>query len=128
MLIIIVILILVIIIFINKEDNSDKKIIGKWTSVDGTIIKIVKKYKDGKPVYANDDIEKYQLEIKKNNEFILYANNNIIENGKYNIDSNNEEIIYFNSESNNTFIWQCKIRDNSLYDCNNYVEEFKTNS
>lgn len=121
----ILLIIFVTFIFLLHNNKNNLNVSGKYISTEGSIIKIVKEYKDGNPVYVNEDINVYILDIKSNNEYILYANNSIVDSGKYNTNTDNEKIMYFNSSLNsNIFIWQCKIKDNTLYDCNNYATDF----
>ena len=137
-------LILSLIIFIlikNNKKDYNSELIGRWTSVEGTLIKIIKEYKYGQPVYANDNIVEYWLDIKKNGKYILYFNdiadksrsdfsieNNLVEKGKYNIDSNNK--IYFDSADKNmpssptSYIWTCEVENEILHNCTNHAYEF----
>lgn len=124
---------LVGVILFSYGYNDSVGIMGKWNSVDGTLIKIIKEYKDGKAIYVDDNIIKYQLEIKKRNKYILYYSvidemsndSNIMESGRYNIDLDSKGIIYFDSEiGNDSYIWKCRLGDNKLYDCDNYAIEF----
>ena len=130
---------IMVILFIKYRHNNNSISEGRWSSKDDSIIKIVKEYMDDKPVYDNDNIVEYWLDIKENGEYILYyidvsdkgrSNFSILENitekGKYNIDNKDAGIIYFSPISNNhSFIWTCHIKnDNNLYDCNNYSTDF----
>lgn len=132
-----IIAIIIISIKYNKKDYD--YLLGRWTSVDGTIIKVIKEYKYEQPIYVNENIIEYWLDIKNNSKYILYYNDNadksrsnfsieknIIEKGKYNIDTKQENIIYFSPESyDNGYIWTCKIKNNNeLYNCQNHASNF----
>ena len=131
-LILVFILLLLIVLFILLRSNDDSNLIGEWNSKDGTIIRIIKEYRDGQPVYVNDDILEYKLEIKKNNKYTLYCidkdkmylDKSIVEDGKYNIDPNDYKIIYFHSNLENNYIWKCKLNNNRLSDCDDFATEF----
>ena len=138
----ILVIIVICILYINiKNTHYDSRLEGRWTSVDGTLIRVIKEYKYGQPVYANDNIVEYWLDIKKDGKYILYYNDvedksrsnfniekNLVEKGKWNIDPNNKNIIYFEPDYSNStisYIWNCKINeDNKIIDCTNYANEF----
>ena len=143
-LIIIIIPILLIIfgiiyILVNNNKTKYDYLKGRWESIDGTLIKVIKEYKNDTPIYENDNIISYWLDIKNNNTYILYYNDisdkgrsnynieeRIIEKGNYNIDSHNKNIIYFNpNKYNHSYIWTCEINNNKeLHNCNNYAYDF----
>ena len=129
-----------VIIFI-KNNNEDFELIGRWTSTRDSLIRVIKEYKDGQPVYANENVVEYWLDLKKDGKYVLYFNDivdqsrsnyniekNLIERGKYNIDSNNK--IYFDSADKNlpstsaNYIWNCEVENENLHNCTNYAYEF----
>ena len=126
------------IFYTNAEDATLE---GRWTSTRDSLIKVIKEYKDGQPVYANENVVEYWLDLKKDGKYILYFNDvadqsrsnyniekNLIERGKYNIDSNNK--IYFDSDDKNlpsssaSYIWNCEVESENLHNCTNYAYEF----
>ena len=148
--IIIIIVILLIIFSITcvillQKENNDITLEGRWTSTRDSLIRIIKEYRDGEPVYANDNIVEYWLDLKKDGSYILYFNDvadksrsnyniekNLLEKGKYNIDSKNK--IYFDSDNKNmsagytSYIWICDIDEKyNLHNCTNYAYEFVKN-
>lgn len=142
----ILLLVVVFVLIKNNKNSYNSELEGRWTSVEGTLIKVIKEYKDNQPVYFNDNIVEYWLDIKKDGKYILYFSdvidksrsnysieNNIVERGKYNINPNDENIIYFNSDDknhvDNSSIWSCKISENNkLFNCTNYADEFVKNN
>ena len=129
-----------VIIFI-KNNNEDFELIGRWTSTRDSLIRVIKEYKDGQPVYANENVVEYWLDLKKDGKYVLYFNDivdqsrsnyniekNLMERGKYNIDSNNK--IYFDSADKNlpstsaNYIWNCEVENENLHNCTNYAYEF----
>ena len=135
-----IILAITCIILLTKERNSTT-LEGRWTSTRDSLIKIIKEYKDGQSVYANENVIEYWLDLKKDGKYILYFNDvadksrsnyniekNLLEKGKYNIDSNNK--IYFDSDNKNlpsnsaSYIWICEVDNENLHDCTNYAYEF----
>ncbi len=139
--VIFILILSILLIFINKK-SDEKSINGRWISKDDSIIRVITAYKNGQPVYSNENIIEYCLEIKKEGSYIIYfkdgtnkdnsnyeIENNIIEQGKYSINPNDENMIYFDSDNKNqlsgSFIWNCKLYDgNNLYECTNYAYEF----
>ena len=123
---------------INTYVNTDSNLVGRWSSKDNSVIKIVKEYRGNTPIYDNNNIVGYWLDISEKGKYILYYVdiddksrsdfnyiNNMVEKGKYNIDNNDNSIIYFNPISNdNSFIWTCHINDLELSNCNNYATDF----
>ena len=128
-----------IILLTNKRNGTTLK--GRWTSTRDSVIKTIIEYKDGKPVYANENVVEYWLDLKKDGKYILYFNDvadksrsnyniekNLLEKGKYNIDSKNK--IYFNSDNKNlpsnsaSYIWICEVENENLHNCTNYAYEF----
>ena len=134
---------IIILILIKTDKNTnDSELIGRWTSIDGSLIRTVKEYKDGQPVYVNDDVIEYWLDIKKDGKYTLYYNDvadksrsnysiekNITEKGNYNIDPNNENIIYFSPKNHDSkIIWTCETdEDGKLNNCTNYAYYFIKN-
>ena len=109
------------------------------------MIKVIKEYNDGQPVYANENVVEYWLDLKKDGKYVLYFNDvvdqsrsdyniekNLIEIGKYNIDSSNK--IYFDSADKNlpstsvSYIWNCEVENEDLHNCTNYAYEFIKNN
>lgn len=138
-LIVILLIVAFIVWIIFLKENNSKVLTGRWTSTRNSLIRVIKEYKDGKPIYENENIVEYWLDLEENGKYILYFNDvadesrsnyniekNLLEKGKYNIDSNNK--IYFNQEDKNTqgsYIWICDISENSkLHNCTNYAYEF----
>lgn len=139
--VIFIVILSILLIFFSKK-SDEKSINGRWISKDDSIIRVITEYKDGQPVYNNENIIEYCLEIKKEGSYILYfkdgtnkdnsnyeIENNIIEQGKYNINPNDENIIYFDSDNGNqisgSFIWNCKLYDDiNIRECTNYAYEF----
>ena len=123
---------------INTYVNTDSNLVGRWSSKDNSVIKIVKEYSGNTPIYDNNNIVGYWLDISENGKYIIYYLdiddksrsdfnyiNNMVEKGKYNIDNKDNSIIYFNPISNdNSFIWTCHINDLELSNCNNYATDF----
>lgn len=114
---------------------------GHWISTEDSLIKTIIEYKDDQPVYANENVVEYWLELKKNGKYALYYNDiddksrsnynidsKILETGKYNIDSDNK--IYFDSDNKNlpsssaSYIWICEVESENLHNCTNYAYEF----
>lgn len=127
--------------YIFYTTAEDATLEGRWTSTRDSLIKVIKDYKDGQPVYANENVVEYWLDLKKDGKYILYFNDvaeqsrsnyniekNLIERGKYNIDSNNK--IYFDSDDKNlpsssaNYIWNCEVESENLHNCTNYAYEF----
>ena len=146
---IIIIVILLIILAVTcaillRKENNGITLDGRWTSTRDSLIKVIKEYKNGQPVYANENVVEYWLDLKKDGSYILYFNEvadksrsnyniekNLLEKGKYNIDSNNK--IYFDSDNKNlpissaSYIWTCEVEDKNLHNCKNYAYEFIKN-
>lgn len=138
----VMILSIVVFLLIRSNKNSyNSELQGRWTSVEGTLIRVIKEYKDNQPVYFDDNIVEYLLDLKKNGKYILYFNDeidksrsnyniekNLLEKGKYNIDSNNK--IYFDSDNKNmpagyiSYIWNCEVENKNLRNCTNYAYNF----
>ena len=135
-----IILAITCIILLTKERNGTT-FEGRWTSTRDSLIRIIKEYKDGQPVYENENVIEYWLDLKKDGKYILYFNDvadksrsnyniekNLLEKGKYNIDSKNK--IYFDSDNKNSpstsasYIWTCKIDNENLHNCTNHAYEF----
>ena len=125
-------------------ENNSAKLEGRWTSTEESLIKTVIEYKDDKPVYANENIIEYWLDLKKDGKYTLYFNDiadksrsnynieeKLLEIGKYNIDSNKK--IYFDSDNKNlpsnsaSYIWTCEVANQNLHNCSNYAYEFVKN-
>ena len=123
------------------KDNNSIALEGRWTSTRDSLIRVIKEYKDGQPVYANNNIVEYWLDLKKDGKYALYFNDvadesrsnyniekNLIEKGKYNISSNNK--IYFDSDNKNlpsnsaSYIWICEVEGENLHNCTNYAYDF----
>ena len=138
--ILLIVLTITCIILLSKN-NKDTALEGRWTSTRDSLIRVIKEYKDGQPVYANENIVEYWLDLKKDGKYVLYFNDvvdqsrsnyniekNLIERGKYNIDSNNK--IYFDSADKNlpstsaNYIWNCEVENENLHNCTNYAYEF----
>ena len=124
-----------------SKENNNITLEGRWTSTRDSLIRIIKEYRDGEPIYANDNIVEYWLDLKKDGSYILYFNDvadksrsnyniekNLLEKGKYNIDSKNK--IYFDSDNKNlpsnsaSYIWICEVENENLHNCTNYAYEF----
>ena len=97
--ILLIVLTITCIILLSKN-SKDTALEGRWTSTRDSLIRVIKEYKDGQPVYANENIVEYWLDLKKDGKYVLYFNDvvdqsrsnyniekNLIERGKYNIDS-----------------------------------------
>lgn len=138
--ILLIVLTITCIILLSKN-SKDTALEGRWTSTRDSLIRVIKEYKDGQPVYANDNIVEYWLDLKKDGKYVLYFNDvvdqsrsnyniekNLIERGKYNIDSNNK--IYFDSDDKNlpsnsaSYIWICEVEGENLHNCTNYAYDF----
>ena len=119
--ILLIVLTITCIILLSKN-SKDTALEGRWTSTRDSLIRVIKEYKDGQPVYANDNIVEYWLDLKKDGKYVL------IERGKYNIDSNNK--IYFDSDDKNfpsnstSYIWICEVEGENLHNCTNYAYDF----
>ena len=146
---IIIIVILLIILAVTcaillQKGNNGITLEGRWTSTRDSLIRVIKEYKDGQPVYANENVVEYWLDLKKDGSYILYFNEvadksrsnyniekNLLEKGKYNFDSNNK--IYFNSDNKNmpagytSYIWICEVKNENLHNCTNYAYDFIKN-
>ena len=139
--IVILLIVLVIVLVILSKENSSTTFEGRWTSTRDSVIKTIIEYKDGKPVYANDNVVDYWLDLKKDGKYTLYFNDvsdefrsnyniekHLLEKGKYNIDSKNK--IYFDSDNKNlpsssaSYILICEVEDENLHNCTNYAYEF----
>lgn len=133
-----------LVIILTKNNNEDFELIGRWTSTRDSLIRVIKEYKDGQPVYANENVVEYWLDLKKDGKYVLYFNDvvdqirsnyniekNLMERGKYNIDSNNK--IYFDSADKNlpstsaNYIWNCEVKNENLHNCTNYAYDFIKN-
>ena len=140
-LIVIFLIVSVIVWIMLSKENNNITLEGRWTSTGDSLIRIIKEYRDGEPVYANDNIVEYWLDLKKDGKYVLYFNDvadesrsnyniekNLLEKGKYNIDSKNK--IYFNSDNKNlpsnsaSNIWICEVENENLHNCTNYAYEF----
>lgn len=140
-LIVIFLIVSVIVWIMLSKENNNITLEGRWTSTGDSLIRIIKEYRDGEPVYANDNIVEYWLDLKKDGKYVLYFNDvadesrsnyniekNLLEKGKYNIDSKNK--IYFNSDNKNlssnsaSYIWICEVENENLHNCTNYAYEF----
>ena len=140
-LIVIFLIVSVIVWIMLSKENNNITLEGRWTSTGDSLIRIIKEYRDGEPVYANDNIVEYWLDLKKDGKYVLYFNDvadesrsnyniekNLLEKGKYNIDSKNK--IYFNSDNKNlpsnsaSYIWICEVENENLHNCTNYTYEF----
>lgn len=138
---VILLLILAITCIISLKNNNSQRLEGRWTSTRDSLIRIIREYKDGYPVYANEDVVEYWLDLKNDGKYILYFNDvvdqsrsnyniekNLLEKGKYNLDSNSK--IYFDSDNKNlpsnstSYIWNCEVKNENLYNCTNYAYEF----
>ena len=144
-----VIIIIVILLIISavtcaillRKENNGITLEGRWTSTRDSLIRVIKEYKDGQPVYANENVVEYWLDLKKDGSYVLYFNEvadksrsnyniekNLLEKGKYNFDSNNK--IYFNSDNKNmpagytSYIWICEVEKENLHNCTNYAYDF----
>ena len=144
--VIIIIVILLIILAVTcaillQKGNNSITLEGRWTSTRDSLIRVIKEYKDGQPVYANENVVEYWLDFKKDGSYILYFNEvadksrsnyniekNLLEKGKYNFDSINK--IYFNSDNKNmpagytSYIWICEVENENLHNCTNYAYDF----
>ena len=147
-----VIIIIVILLIISavtcaillRKENNGITLEGRWTSTRDSLIRVIKEYKDGQPVYANENVVEYWLDLKKDGSYVLYFNEvadksrsnynierNLLEKGKYNFDSNNK--IYFNSDNKNmpagytSYIWICEVENKNLHNCTNYAYDFIKN-
>ena len=135
-----IILTTICIILLTKRINGTT-LEGHWISTEDSLIKTIIEYKDDQPVYANENIVEYWLELKKNGKYALYFNDivdksrsnynidaKILETGKYNIDANSK--IYFDSDNKNlpsnsaSYIWSCEVENDNLHNCTNYAYEF----
>ena len=146
--IIIIVILLIILAGIGaillQNENNGITLEGRWTSTRDSLIRVIKEYKDGQPVYANENVVEYWLDLKKDGSYILYFNEvadksrsnynierNLLEKGKYNFDSNNK--IYFNSDNKNmpasytSYIWICEVENENLHNCTNYAYDFIKN-
>ena len=131
---------IVVWIVLSKVNNS-VTLEGNWISTEDSLIKTIIEYKDDQPVYANENVVEYWLELKKNGKYALYYNDiddksrsnynidsKILETGTYNIDSDNK--IYFDSDNKNlpsssaSYIWICEVESENLHNCTNYAYEF----
>ena len=141
-LIVIFLIVSVIVWIMLSKENNNITLEGRWTSTRDSLIRIIKEYRDGEPVYENDNIVEYWLDLKKDGKYVLYFNDvadesrsnyniekNLLEKGKYNIDSKNK--IYFDSDNKNlpsnsaSYIWICDIDEKyDLHNCTNYAYEF----
>lgn len=140
-LIVIFLIVSVIVWIMLSKENNNITLEGRWTSTGDSLIRIIKEYRDGEPVYANENTVEYWLELKRNSKYALYYNeiddksrsnynidSKILETGKYNIDSDNK--IYFNSDNKNlpsnsaSYIWICEVENENLHNCTNYAYEF----
>ena len=140
-LIVIFLIVSVIVWIMLSKENNNITLEGRWTSTRDSLIRIIKEYRDGEPIYANDNIVEYWLDLKKDGSYILYFNDvadksrsnyniekNLLEKGKYNIDSKNK--IYFDSDNKNlpsnsaSYIWICEVENENLHNCTNYAYEF----
>lgn len=140
-LIVIFLIVSVIVWIMLSKENNNITLEGRWTSTRDSLIRIIKEYRDGEPVYANNNIVEYWLDLKKDSSYILYFNDvtdksrsnyniekNLLEKGKYNIDSKNK--IYFDSDNKNlpsnsaSYIWICEVENENLHNCTNYAYEF----
>ena len=138
--ILLIVLLVTCTILLRKEHNG-AALEGRWTSTRDSVIKIIKEYKDGQPIYANENVVEYWLDLKENGKYILYFNDvvdqsrsnyniekNLLEKGKYNIDSNNK--IYFDSDNKNLpsnytgYIWICDVENENFHNCTNYAYDF----
>lgn len=138
--ILLIVLLVTCTILLRKEHNG-AAFEGRWISTRDSLIKIIKEYNDGQPVYANKNVVEYWLDLKKDGSYILHFNDvadqsrsnyniekNLLEKGKYNIDSNNK--IYFDSDNKNmpsssaSYIWTCEEDNESLHNCTYYAYEF----
>ena len=99
--IIIIVILLIILAGIGaillQNENNGITLKGRWTSTRDSLIRVIKEYKDGQPVYANENVVEYWLDLKKDGSYILYFNEvadksrsnyniekNLLEKGKYN--------------------------------------------
>ena len=99
--IIIIVILLIILAGIGaillQNENNGITLKGWWTSTRDSLIRVIKEYKDGQPVYANENVVEYWLDLKKDGSYILYFNEvadksrsnyniekNLLEKGKYN--------------------------------------------
>lgn len=138
--ILLIVLSITCIILLTKRRNGTT-LEGHWISTEDSLIKTIIEYKDDQPVYANENVVEYWLELKKNGKYALYYNDiddksrsnynidsKILETGKYNIDSDNK--IYFDSDNKNlpsssaSYIWICEVESENLHNCTNYAYEF----
>ena len=98
-LIVILLIVSVIVWIILSKENDNITLEGRWTSTEDSLIKIIREYKDGQPVYANKNIVEYWLDLKKDGKYILYYNDvadksrsnysiekNLLGKGNYNFD------------------------------------------
>ena len=130
---ILIILVITIFYVIKKDKKTDSQMLGKWISDPGTIIKTIKEYKDDKPIYVEENIVEYWLEIREDSVYILYSVDNdnkvkLLETGNYNENPNNKNTIYFspnNIGNKKKYIWNCnKDKENKFNNCTNYATEF----
>ncbi len=140
--IVILLIVAIIVLMIVSKKNNSVTLSGRWTSTRDSVIKIIKEYKNGQPIYANENVVEYWLDLKEGGKYNLYFNDvadqirsnyniekNLLEKGKYNIASDNK--IYFDSEDKNTpssyvgYIWNCDIDEKfDIHNCTNYAYEF----
>lgn len=142
--IVILLIVLIIVWIMLFKENNSIALEGSWTSTEDSLIKTILEYKDGQPVYENENIVEYWLELKKDSKYVLYFNDiddksrsnynidiKILETGKYNIDLNNK--IYFDPDNKNlpsnsaSYIWTCEVENENLHNCTNYAYEFINN-
>lgn len=137
----IVLMIVVILLIKGNKAHYYSELDGRWVSNEDTLIKTIKEYENGQPVYADDNasIVTYYLDIKKDGKYFLYYSDvedlgrsdysiekNILEKGNYNFDINENGIIYFSPGSNDDgYIWKCELQnDNELHNCNRHATIF----
>ena len=125
----------------SMKENNNTILEGRWTSTRDSLIRVIKEYKDGQPIYVNETVVEYWLDLKKDGKYALYFNDvvdqsrsdyniekNLLEKGKYNIDSNDK--IYFDSDNKNlpsssvSYIWTCEADNENLHNCTNYAYDF----
>ena len=138
---VIFLIVLAIVCAKSMKENNNTILEGRWTSTRDSLIRVIKEYKDGQPIYANENVVEYWLDLKKDGKYVLYFNDvadesrsnyniekNLLEKGKYNIDSNDK--IYFDSDNKNlpassvSYIWTCEVDNENLHNCTNYAYEF----
>lgn len=105
-----------------KEDKLLNQLEGQWIA-DGTQIKSIIDMVDGEHIYADDYDLPYYLNINKDGTYLLNLNNktNYTEKGKYSITDNK---INFNPETDDGFIWSCKLPNDNELHCENYATIF----